>query len=149
MNSKTKKILLEIICLLLVVLFIYAASNKMMDYANFKRQLGLSPLLGDFANLVAWVIPTIEIIIAFLLIIPEFKVWGLYASFILMSLFTAYLFIILNFVDAKDIPCSCGGILNGLGWRKHIYFNLFFVFISAIGIIMRSKQKINKFYPAG
>tara|TARA_R110002050_G_scaffold24083_3_gene64264 strand:+ start:17284 stop:17733 length:450 start_codon:yes stop_codon:yes gene_type:complete len=149
MNSKTKKILLEIICLLLVVLFIYAASNKMMDYANFKRQLGLSPLLGDFANLVAWVIPTIEIIIAFLLIIPEFKVWGLYASFILMSLFTAYLFIILNFVEAKDIPCSCGGILNGLGWRKHIYFNLFFVVLAAIGIIMRSKQKINKFYPAG
>ncbi|TGV03605.1 MauE/DoxX family redox-associated membrane protein [Flavivirga rizhaonensis] len=145
---KTKNILLEIICLLLVVLFVYAATNKMFDFVNFKRQLGESPLLGDFSNVVAWFIPTIEIIIAFLLVIPKFKAWGLYASLILMSLFTIYLFIILNFVPREDIPCSCGGILNKMGWKAHIYFNLFFVIMAATGIKVHSYQKKHKIiYP--
>ena len=142
MNSKTKNILLEIISLLFVVLFVYAASSKMFDYVNFKRQLGESPILGDFASLIAWSIPTLEIIIAFLLIIPKFRVWGLYAAFSLMVLFTTYLIIILNFFESKDIPCSCGGIFNGLGWRKHIYFNLFFVVLAVIGIIIINSTKM-------
>ncbi|MEP1487440.1 MAG: MauE/DoxX family redox-associated membrane protein [Algibacter sp.] len=149
MKSKTKLILLEIISLLLVVLFVYAAANKMMDYTRFKVQLEQSPILRDLAYLVAWSIPALEIIIVFLLVIPKYRLLGLYASFFLMVLFTTYLIIILNFFESKDIPCSCGGILNKLGWKTHIYFNLFFIIISAIGITISSYTKKNKFYLTG
>lgn len=149
MKSKTKSIVLEIICLLFVVLFVYAAFSKIWDYSKFKFQLHQSPLIREFSNWLPWVILTIEIVIAALLVIPKYRLLGLYLSLFIMTLFTAYLIIILNFYESKDIPCSCGGILNKIGWKTHIYFNLFFVFISAVGIIMSPKQKINKFYPAG
>ena len=148
MKSKTKSILIETISLLLVVLFVYAAASKLMDFSNFQRQLGESPIIRGYANIVAWGIPTLEIIIAFLLVIPKFRLLGLYTSLLLLVMFTAYLFIILNFSD--DIPCSCGGILNKMGWKAHIYFNLVFIAITAIGIKINSyKTKHSIIYPAG
>lgn len=142
MKSNHKKILLEIICMLFVILFVYAAMSKLMDYQNFKLLLGKSPLLTDSADLVVWFIPTIEIIIALLLVIPKYRLLGLYASFSLIIMFTAYLIIILNF--AENIPCACGGILQRLGWREHIYFNLFFILIAGIGIIINPHQNIKQ-----
>lgn len=142
MKSKTQKILLEIICLLLVVLFVYAASSKIWDYSSFKFQLSQSPLLlRGSSNWLAWMILTVEIIIAVLLVIEKYRLLALYTSLSIITLFTTYLIIILNFYEAKDIPCSCGGILNKLGWRTHIYFNLFFVLIAVVGIIISSNKK--------
>jgi hypothetical protein len=60
---------------------------------------------------------------------------GLYASFFLMSLFTAYLMIMLNV--SYYVPCSCGGVLEKLSWNQHIVFNVFFIVISAAGAILQ------------
>ncbi len=142
MKHKTKSVILEVIYFLFIVLFVYAAVSKLMDYSNFKRQIGESPILGDFTPILAWGVPALEIFIAGLLIIPKYKLWGLYASFCLMAVFTIYLTYIINAYEHKDIPCSCGGILSGLRWKNHIYFNLCFVLFGAIGILI--KRKLNK-----
>jgi hypothetical protein len=47
-------------------------------------------------------------------------------------MFTTYIFLILNFSDY--IPCSCGGVLEKMGWTEHIVFNLIFIVIAAIGV---------------
>tara|TARA_R110002111_G_scaffold90142_2_gene140389 strand:- start:1120 stop:1563 length:444 start_codon:yes stop_codon:yes gene_type:complete len=147
MKSKTKSTLLEIICLLFVVLFVYAAFSKIWLYSSFEVQVHQSPLLRSISNY-AWVVLALELVIAALLIIPKYRLLGLYASLSIMTLFTTYLIVMLNFFDSKDIPCSCGGILNTIGWREHIYFNLFFVVISVIGIIISTKQKRNNYHLA-
>jgi len=129
---------MEIICSLLIILFVYAALSKLGSYEMFTVQLSKSPFITSFSKLVAWTIPTIELMIALLLTIKKARLTGLYASFFLMSLFTAYLTIMLNF--SYYIPCSCGGVLEYLSWNQHIAFNGFFIAISAVGAIMQHKN---------
>lgn len=58
---------------------------------------------------------------------------GLFAAFSIMVMFTAYIYIILNY--SSFIPCSCGGILEKLGWKEHLFFNLIFIMLAAAGIL--------------
>jgi len=133
-----KNALIEIICSMLILLFVYAALSKVSDYNRFTVQLSKSPFITAFPVFVAWSIPTVELLISLMLVIKRTRLIGLYAAFFLMSLFTAYLIIMLNF--SYFIPCSCGGVLEKLSWDQHIIFNFFFIAISAAGAIMQHKN---------
>jgi len=126
------------VSLLFILLFVYAAISKLVDYENFRVQLGQSPLLTAYAHLVAWAVPALELIIAGMLFIPKLRLWGLYACFTMMVMFTAYIVIILNFTD--NIPCSCGGVLEDLGWTEHIVFNVFFILLGVFSIFLSDNQ---------
>lgn len=138
-----KEILVQTISCLLVLLFVYAAGSKLMDYTKFRVELGKSPLLTSFAPLVAWSIPVIELGIALLLSFSRTRLAGLYASFTLMLLFTLYIGYILRFSDY--IPCSCGGVLQNMNWQSHLYFNIFFILISALGVLLHRPSRIVAF----
>src|SRR5690606_12650117 len=127
-----------IVSLLFILLFVYAAVSKLVDYGNFRVQLGQSPLLTAYAHVVAWAVPAIELIIAVGLVSPKLRLRGLYASFALMVMFTAYIVIILNFTEF--IPCSCGGVLENLGWTEHLIFNIVFILLAAVGILLLQKE---------
>jgi uncharacterized membrane protein YphA (DoxX/SURF4 family) len=129
-----KSIILDTICLLYVLLFVYAAVSKLMDFENFQVQLGQSPLLSAFAGMVSWGVPIIEILIAIMLLFPKYRLVALFAAFSLMIMFTTYIIIILNF--SSFIPCSCGGILEKLGWTEHLVFNSVFVILAAACILI-------------
>lgn len=133
-----KIIIIETICFLFIVLFVYAAASKLADVEQFRVQIGNSPLLTDFAGVIAWIIPIGEIVVAIALAIPRLRLAALYAAFSLMIMFTAYIIIILNFAD--HVPCSCGGVLEKLGWTEHLIFNIVFVLLALVGIIILSKQ---------
>jgi hypothetical protein len=137
-NLVSKQLMVEIISCLFFLLFLYAAANKILDFQHFKIQLSQSPLLTSFANQVAWLIPTVEIVIAVLAILPKTRLLGMYASFGLMFMFTAYIIAILNFSD--HIPCGCGGILGHLQWHEHLIFNIFFVLLGFTGILIETKK---------
>lgn len=124
----------EIICFLFILLFSYAALSKLWDFNLFKIQLGQSPLLTAFAGWVAWGIPIIELLTALLLAIPKYRLVALYAALGLMSLFTLYIIAILKFSDF--VPCSCGGIFERMGWQEHLIFNVVFVILAILGILM-------------
>ncbi|MEC3880210.1 MauE/DoxX family redox-associated membrane protein [Parapedobacter sp. 10938] len=128
-----KKTTIEIITSLFILLWVYAALSKLLDYETFKVQLGKSPLLTDFAGFAAIAVPVSELLIAGMLLLKRFRLLGLYASLFMMVMFTAYIIAILNF--SYYIPCSCGGILSSLGWTEHIIFNLVFVGLAIVGII--------------
>lgn len=132
-----KTMIVEIIASLLILLFIYAAISKLSDYNRFSVQLSKSPFITSISNMVAWSIPTVEILIALLLVMKRTRQTGLYASFFLMSLFTAYLLIMLNY--SYYVPCSCGGVLENLSWENHIVFNTFFVVLSGVGIFLNKE----------
>lgn len=129
-----RNLLIEIITLCFIVLFIYAASSKLIDFEKFKAQIGQSPILTDFTIWIAWAIPIIEILISATLAVPRFRLLGLYASFSLMVLFTSYIIAILRFSDT--IPCSCGGILENISWNQHLLFNILCILLALLAILL-------------
>ncbi len=131
-NTQTRNNIVSIICYIYVVLFTYAATSKFLDFGQFKIQLGQSPIITAYADWVAWGIPLTELVIAGLFLFPKLIRTAFYSSFSLMIMFTTYIILILNFSDY--IPCSCGGVLEKMGWTGHIVFNLIFIVIAAIGV---------------
>lgn len=138
------KITVEIIGFLFILLFVYAALMKLMDVEKFQVQLGQSPMLMAFAEPVSFLLPITELIVAGMLAFSRTLLIGLYASFTLMALFTGYIVIILNF--ASHVPCSCGGILERMGWTEHLIFNIVFVLVAVTGIVLIKKvEKMSQF----
>ncbi|RAV29602.1 hypothetical protein DN748_08185 [Sinomicrobium soli] len=120
-------------------LFLYAAFSKLMDVQKFQVQMSKSPLITQFAGLLAWGVPILEIIVAIFLFVPRLRLTGLYASFSLMLAFTGYIFIIQNF--SPYVPCSCGGILSSMGWTEHFFFNIGFTLLAVFGIFLYNREQ--------
>ncbi len=134
-----RALIVEIICFLFILLFVYAALMKLLDVEKFTVQLGQSPLLMAFAPVVAWAVPFTELAISVLLIFSGTHMIGLIASFTMMSAFTIYITVILSFT--QRIPCSCGGILEDMTWVQHLTFNIGFVLIAITGIALLDKER--------
>jgi uncharacterized membrane protein YphA (DoxX/SURF4 family) len=133
-NFMKKTLFTDIVAALYILLFVYAAISKIIDYQKFRIQLGQSPLLTYYAGFISVTIPASEIIISILLAIDKYRLFGLYASFSLMSMFSAYIIAITQFSDY--IPCSCGGILQKMSWNQHLVFNFLLVSLAAAGILL-------------
>jgi hypothetical protein len=121
-----------------VLLFCYASISKILDFENFQVQLAQSPLLSAYAGLVSYAVIIIELITTSLLCVPARRLVGLYVSLGLMAAFTIYIYLILNYSDF--IPCSCGGILEKLGWTEHLIFNIGCIVLALIGIFLEEKN---------
>jgi hypothetical protein len=133
-----RKPLIEIICALLIFLFIYTGVSKLLDYQTFRRQLGQSPFITSYASILAWALPLGEIIIAGMLSFNRSRLPGLYLSFFLLCLFTFYLTAMLQL--SYYIPCSCGGVLQSLSWQAHIVLNIGFILLATAGTLLQPKN---------
>ncbi|WKB81813.1 hypothetical protein QYR09_01975 [Cellulophaga lytica] len=118
--------------ILFIILFVYAASSKWIEFSEFEIQLGQSPTLSAYAEWLVWVLPGIECVVALLFIIPRYVLVAFYLSYALLVMFTTYIVVTLYFSDY--IPCSCGGVLEVLGWKEHILFNVAFILLAVSGI---------------
>jgi uncharacterized membrane protein YphA (DoxX/SURF4 family) len=134
-----KRTIPSIVALLLVVLFLYTGISKLMDYTVFKEQIAESPILAPVAPFIAWALPLVEFAVAVALFIPAWRLWGLYASFVLMLLFTGYIAAILSF--SEELPCSCGGILQEMSWQQHLVFNITFTVLAIVSAILEKKRR--------
>jgi len=133
-----RKIIVEVICGLLILLFIYTGLSKMLDYGAFRLQLGKSPFITRFAVPVAWTLPAIEILVALSLVFSRTRLIGLYVSLFLMTMFTAYIYAMLNY--SYDLPCSCGGIISKMTWDQHLWFNVGYTGLCVAGISLETKR---------
>ncbi|PZR07651.1 MAG: hypothetical protein DI539_23405 [Flavobacterium psychrophilum] len=137
-----RTLVVEIISSLLILLFMYAAVSKLLDYETFKVQLSKSPFITQFAGVTAWSLPVGEILVGLALTFKKTRLVGLYASLFLMTMFTAYIWTMLHY--SYYIPCSCGGILSKMDWNTHFWFNLGSVMLSIMGIITFVNDKRNR-----
>ncbi len=135
-----KSNIVDIICYLYMLLFSYAAISKLMVFEKFKAQIGQSSILTSFSDYIAIFIPAIELVIAIMLGFPRLRKKALFFSYYLMTLFTIYIIAVLGFSDR--VPCSCGGILEKLGWTEHIFFNLIFVGLAILGIVWTKEDRV-------
>jgi uncharacterized membrane protein YphA (DoxX/SURF4 family) len=128
----SKATIVEIIAMLFMILFLYTGVSKLMDYAVFKEQIADSPILKPVAPFTAWALPLTEFIVTLLLIIPRWRLKGLYASLGLMIAFTGYVAAIMTF--DKELPCSCGGIISLLSWKEHLILNSALILLAYAGV---------------
>lgn len=128
----SKATIVEVISVLFVILFLYTGISKLMEYAVFKEQIAESPILKPIAPFIAWALPLTEFLVSIMLIIPRWRLKGLYASLALMIAFTVYIGAIMMF--NKELPCSCGGIISLLSWESHLVFNSLFILLAFIGV---------------
>ena len=138
-----KQVMIECIAALLIILFLYASISKFLDFKTFIDQMNNQPLPNSWTPFLVWCIPCLEIAISIALLFEHTRLLGLYASLILMILFTIYTSIVLLHFFPY-VPCSCGGVIQKLTWRQHLAFNLFFVAVSALGIFL---QRTKHFKP--
>lgn len=111
----------ELIAAFLILLFLYTAITKLKAPHTFAAALAHSPLLGNFATTLSWLVPFTELIIVALLILPSTRRTGLWWSAGLMLMFTAYILYML--LTQSTLPCTCGGVLEQWNWRTHFWFN--------------------------
>ncbi len=135
----TRKIIIEVISSLLVLLFLYTSLSKWLEFKTFTHEMYNQPFPRPLAACIIWLLPVTEVGIVLALLFDKTKLAGLWASFILMVLFTIYTILILARVF-KRIPCTCGGVIKKLTWNQHLFFNLFFVGISLAGILFKRNE---------
>jgi len=125
---------ISLVSISLMFLFAYAMVSKAIDLDKFRTQIGQSVLLSNFVGFVIWFVLMSELIVIALLWVKSCRIIGLYLSYFLMILFSAYIFCVSRF--SKDVPCSCGGVLENMSWDNHLIFNLSITLLIVIGIFL-------------
>lgn len=138
-SAKIHLITTKIASMLFIVLFVYTATSKLLNIELFQLRLARFPFISTYAIWIAWGVPFLEIVIAGLFLFPKYILTALYASLSLLTIFTTYIILVLNFSDS--IPCSCGGVISKLGWNEHLIFNIAFIALALLGILMSGYQK--------
>jgi Methylamine utilisation protein MauE. len=137
---KRRNIIIEFTCALFILLFLYTGTAKFLDFKGFIGDMNNQPFPNWMTPYIVWSIPTIEILISLALMFEKTKRVALYSSLVLMSMFTIYTGAVLfRFFDR--VPCSCGGVIKQLTWQQHLVFNLFFVVLAIIGLVMQKGKR--------
>lgn len=120
------------------VLYMYTASSKLWKMETFIKGIADIPYIGNYAQLIGWDVVQLEILLAIGLIIPRFQRKALWASTMLMGVFTLYLALMMSFVP--DHLCDCGGVIESMGWNTHLAFNILWLILGIWSI--RQKNNI-------
>jgi hypothetical protein len=127
------------------MLFIYASLSKFLDFQRFIGEMNNQPLPNSWTPFLVWTVPSLEIAISVALVFERTRMVGFTASLALMTLFTIYAAtILLHFFEY--VPCSCGGVIRKLTWPQHLVFNLFFVVLSVMGIILQRRSPFKSIF---
>ena len=132
-----KKRISTFISIFFILLFCYAAISKIMDFEKFKIQIKDSSLLGSFSEILPVSIIVIELVLVGLLCYQKTRNTGLLGSFILMLFFTGYIAHML--LTSENLPCSCGGILEKMTWKQHLYFNIGCAVLAILALVYNKK----------
>ena len=137
-----KENIIKIVAIILACLFVYAALSKLEDYHKSVIEMRNQVFPTWIAMILTWLIPTIELFLVALLIIPITRKMAVWLSLFLLTTFTIYIAIVMTGVFGR-IPCSCGGILENMSYGIHLIFNLFFIVIALLGLGVENRWMNN------
>lgn len=135
LSDSTREVTVFVICLICTFLFLFSAYEKFADHQRFYNGLSKVSIIGSKAKVISYVVPIFEALISILLIIPKTHKKGLFGFIILMGIFTLYIFGMWLWVD--KLPCFCNLIVEKLSWGQHIWFNLVFMALAIIALLIR------------
>ena len=120
---------------LLIILWAYTALSKLFSFNKFKHAMNIQVFPRWMGKILVYVLPIIELGLVVLLVIPETRLIGMYASLFLMVLFTLYVGGAVFHIYDRN-PCACGGLFNRLGWYKHFKVNIVLTLIALVGAVL-------------
>lgn len=125
-------------------LYMYTGYDKLYHLETFIDGNKKIPLIGQYAELIGWGIPILEILLAILLVFSFGRIEraALWISVVLMGVFTVYLATMLIFVP--DRLCNCGGVIESIDWTTHLIFNLLWLGAGIYAIRKLSKDELAK-----
>lgn len=118
----------EIITALLLVFFVHSAVDNYFNLLSLKNML---PFYTKNAGQVAWALVIIEVGIGLLLFFPGTRLFGLTLS--LLFLLTLTIIVARN----PNSPHFFGGILNYLGKRLYLPFEITMIVFTVIAITLK------------
>jgi hypothetical protein len=124
-----------------ILLWIYTAGSKLINFQSYKQEMSLQVFSPDFAAILVYAIPFIEILCVILLLIKKTNTSGLGLSLLLMLAFTGYILLIISGYF-PNTPCSCGGVIKAMGWKTHLIFNLFFLTAATLSLYIKLKLEV-------
>src|ERR1700743_1132377 len=101
---KEKRILTQLVTVLLILLFTYAATSKFVEHDKFRFQLIRAPFIRQFSSFLSFALPVGELLITALLIKAQTRLLGLWLSFVSMLVFTIYVAAML--LSHQHLPCT-------------------------------------------
>lgn len=139
----------EIIAFPCTILFLYTGFAKIIDFDISQAQFSIAPIVSAAPGLAAVLLPSTEILTAVLLFLPKTRWIGFRAALLLMIVFTGYVIYILK--QPGNQPCTCGGALEMLSWRQHLFLNSSFILLASLGIkctdAKNQSPKMNTYKP--
>jgi hypothetical protein len=100
-NYKFKQVVETLVTILLISLFGYTGFGKIVSVDLFMVQLKQSQIIpAPLIPTIAYSIPTLEIVICFLMLLDGFKTLAFNISLHLLILFTSYLIVLVLFLIA-------------------------------------------------
>lgn len=145
MVSISNKWMVLIFRLFLGVLLMYASFDKIKDPGEFASAIRLYdiPFIDFLSNIVALVIPWLELFVGACLIMGIFLEGALSLTFGLMALF--FVAVLQAVLRGNDGSCGCGTPGEDLlSWTKVLENTLFLLMAFAV---WRSDNHLFKFYP--
>lgn len=144
------KVILSILIILLLGLWIPVALEKFWELERFRQTLLRQPFPNAWADILYWLLPTLEGLCAFLLVLGtidnpktnKLLKWGFALSSFLMLSFSLFIwFGVLGWYEKR--PCGCGSVLKALTWEEHLWFNVGFLFLSVLGLKISFKHRVD------
>jgi uncharacterized membrane protein YphA (DoxX/SURF4 family) len=127
----------------LILLWTYTGLEKLLDFKSNSKAFHNQVFPSEIAEILAYAIPIIELVLAILLIFKIIRWWAFMGSLLLLSVFSTYIGLI--WIEAfPRVPCSCAGIIAQLGWGQHLILNLVLIAMSGWGLGLSSPLLKNK-----
>jgi putative oxidoreductase len=143
-----RQTVIEIFVAALFLLFLFAAILKGATFQQYIYDMRTQPLPNWMIWLATYGLPPFHLALAVLLIPAKTRLSALYASTALMLVYTLYISgMYFEWID--DRPCSCTGITRNMSWGQHFWFNVGFLTVSALALILTLLPKKSGSAPDG
>jgi len=140
-SANRREVYLMILCAVFILFWLYSAGFKLYNFDAFKQEMHSQVFPNGISNLLSYLIPAFEIMIAALLVYSATRLLGMTLSFLLMLIFTTYVGLALLDVY-RYMPCNCVGLLGkNASWGANFILNLFIAIVAAVGLILTFKHR--------
>lgn len=137
-----REAILDTIVFLCGFLFVFSALDKLANYQGFRVQIGKSPVLTGYEDVLVWAVPVSELLIVAAMLRMKTRLYGLYTFFTIMLVFIGYIILLSHL--SPDLPCGCNFLTEKLSPGTHILLNSVFAAMAAAGVLLYDTSDITR-----
>ena len=135
---KTRKIIVEVICVILLLNFFYEGIYKIAYWGNYAFWVKHAPLLKPVGQVLTYAIPVGEIVLALSFLAPKFRVRALYLSVGVLMVFV--LWIMSSYLFTTRIFWPYHALWEKPTWMQKMLISLGLCWLSFTAILLSNPK---------